>query len=456
MNAKAEVPDRIKPFYETPEPGKEIELRCESASITQNDTVIEGQLRVIQQWSPMHIVWEFSGTNLGKIQKDDNARVTSKTFDCDLGVWGVEETQIWGFLQGQYESGDENVHEVYFHLPNYPNGLGSNVGWEDESSGKSSSWLRLILKSSGWIVEIESHKDQFHLRTAGREKRDVVLSGIGVLRREDRAAFSTHQAVEVLDGVRVFLSFAFGEWCPPVLLVGTASDGSKIWERWANYDVRCGWHPNGWLGPWQRTTLTDAFSGFYNLWQQPRWREPLQLAVTWLIEANRQSGGVEGAIAFGQIPLEMLSWLIFIDMKTVTKEERKSFKELSAADKMKRLLSHCVIPLAVPNEMSALTKLSQETAFKTGPDLVAKVRNTIIHPDEKNRRLLSDWENSYSLKISDIRWETQQLFQWYSTLVLLSLIGYSGKYANRLTPWKLEKGVEWLPWAIPDAKGGGA
>jgi hypothetical protein len=48
-------------------------------------------------------------------------------------------------------------------------------------------------------------------------------------------------------------------------------------------------------------------------WSHENWQEPLELAVTWLIEASRQSGKTEGAIAFGQIPPEMLAWLVFVD-----------------------------------------------------------------------------------------------------------------------------------------------
>ena len=48
----------------------------------------------------------------------------------------------------------------------------------------------------------------------------------------------------------------------------------------------------------------------------------------------------------------------------------------------------------------------------------------------------------------DVRWETYQLFKWYTTLILLSLFGYKGKYKNRLTPTKLGE-FDWVPWAEP-------
>jgi hypothetical protein len=115
------------------------------------------------------------------------------------------------------------------------------------------------------------------------------------------------------------------------------------------------------------------------------------------------------------------------------------------------LLAQCGIPFEVPVGLTTLTAISTEMQCKSGKDVTAlqlltKVRNTIIHSNEKKRKFLVEWEKAHSVKISDILWVTQQLFKWYITLVVLRLIGYSGKYANRLTPRRLDKRVEWVPW----------
>jgi len=186
------------------------------------------------------------------------------------------------------------------------------------------------------------------------------------------------------------------------------------------------------------------------LWSKEKWREPLLLTVSWLIEASRQSGGVDGGIAFGQIPLEMLAWLAFVGDRAIV--DADEFGNLSAASKMQLLLAQSGIPLSVPSELKTLAKVAAEVQRKsgktpTGPQLVTKVRNTIIHPNDKNRKILAEWETNYSVSGSDIRWETYRLFKWYITLVLLRQIGYSGEYANRLTHCKIGQ-VEPVPWAV--------
>jgi len=213
---------------------------------------------------------------------------------------------------------------------------------------------------------------------------------------------------------------------------------------WANYDVAPNSYLRGWVDERHGQLLSEAFPGFFHLWQKDEWKEPLELAVTWLIEASRQSGGTDGAIAFSQIPLEMLAWLVFVDHRTII--EADEFDKLTAASKIQMLFAHCGIPFDVPQGLSALATLAKKTSHTTGPQLVTKVRNTIIHPHEKNRSSIAVWEKAHGVKNNDVRWETQQLFRWYITLVLLSLIGYKGKYANRLTPHKLGE-VQPVPWA---------
>jgi hypothetical protein len=254
----------------------------------------------------------------------------------------------------------------------------------------------------------------------------------------------------ILGALRIFLSFSFAEWSPPLLVVGSNDVAEKSCQFWGNCDVSRSPYLRGWLDEHHGQHLSDAFPGFMARWSHENWQEPLELAVTWLIEASRQSGGTEGAIAFGQIPLEMLAWLVFVDDRTVVDPDE--FDKLSAASKLQMLLAHCRIPFEIPRGLSTLAKVATEQQRKsgklvTGPQLVTKVRNTIIHPNEKNRKILAEWQTAYSVKISEIRWETQQLFKWYITLVLLNLIGYSGKYANRLTPRK-PGDIEFVPWTV--------
>ncbi|MCY2994354.1 MAG: hypothetical protein NTY19_41755 [Planctomycetota bacterium] len=458
MTEQPHPPDRIKPVYETPEPGKEIRLIEEDqAVLKQGDAEVEGKVTITQEWSPMRLYWDFTGTNFDAFALGE-VKLASKSFAARGRLFSQGKHRVSGYIEGTVEIGSgHKLDRLTFHLPDYPEFISNHDFHEEikeDTRTTSIRWNEIVLEAEGWRIRLQPYRDIHSLRQIGRETQKAVLSGVGEIRKGDGTQFKKEKVKPVLEALRIFFSFACAEWSPPLLVVGSNNVAERSCQYWGNYDVTPKSYLRGWLDEHHGQHLVEAFPGFMARWSHENWQEPLELAVTWLIEASRQSGGTEGAIAFGQIPLEMLAWLVFVDDRTIV--ESDEFDRLSAASKLQILLAHCNIPFEVPVGRSALTTIATEMQKKggkatTGPQLVAKVRNTIIHPNEKNRRILSEWESSYSVKIGDVRWEAQQLFKWYITLVLLRLIGYSGKYANRLTPSKLGE-VEFVPWAVPDEK----
>ena len=169
-------------------------------------------------------------------------------------------------------------------------------------------------------------------------------------------------------------------------------------------------------------------------------------AITWLIHASRKTGGAEGAIAFCQIPLEMLAWLVFVDDNPVL--DHDGFYNLSAGNKLQILLNQCGIPRTVPPLLKTLLKVAtrDEGTQVTGPNIATEIRNTIVHPSGKNREKFSSWVTGKNVKAEDLLRDTEQLFKWYVTLVLLRLMDYQGEYANRLVQ-RIPGTVEKVPWA---------
>ncbi|NQV29157.1 MAG: hypothetical protein HQ518_32795 [Rhodopirellula sp.] len=52
MAGTTQDPYRIQPFYETPEPGKELQLlKKDSAPLKQDDPEIKGTVQITQKWS---------------------------------------------------------------------------------------------------------------------------------------------------------------------------------------------------------------------------------------------------------------------------------------------------------------------------------------------------------------------------------------------------------------------
>jgi hypothetical protein len=339
-------------------------------------------------------------------------------------------------------------HHPTFHLANYPD-LRTATSFPDTViEGKTHltlHWCQVVLEADGWRIIVQPHPNIQSLRMRAISTRSFTLTGIGEIRRSDGKLFKRKQVIPVLDGLRIFLSFALSEWIAPLLIVGSNAKALKSWQRFSHFEVGQSWYSTGWLDEWHGDHLADAYPGFCRLWAKPEWQTAMTQAVTWLIQATSRASGREGAIAFCQIPLEMLAWMAFVDGEAVM--DSKEFENLSASNKMQLLLHSCGIPIAVPSDLEAVLKVATAKGKPgmTGPAIAAEIRNTIIHPHKKNREKLAGWVKNCHVDADKLLNETRELFRWYIILVLLRRMDYQGEYANRLV-MRMPGTVEKVPW----------
>lgn len=152
---------------------------------------------------------------------------------------------------------------------------------------------------------------------------------------------------------------------------------------------------------------------------------------------------VEIGIVHAQIGIELLAWVKFVEIDQVV--SRDSFNKLTATDRIQLLLSWAGIPIDIPEELEHLTNVVEArrrargvSTWETGPAAIIELRNSIAHPNLRNR----DGDVTVLAK-----YEVQQLAVWSLELLILRFFNYQGKYHNR---WK-HKWVgetEPLPWNI--------
>ena len=167
------------------------------------------------------------------------------------------------------------------------------------------------------------------------------------------------------------------------MIVGSNEVAEKSWHYFSNTEVSSAIGLRGWLASSRTDELSPAFDGFLTLIGKDEWREVLQLSIVWLIEASRNAGGIDGSIALSQIPLEMISWMYFVDGDSII--DGGEFEKLGAPSKLQLLLSKCEIPSVVPEPLCSLVRLAKSKGLDTGPKVVVRIRNSIIHPHRKNR-----------------------------------------------------------------------
>lgn len=454
---------RITPIYETDWPNQPITLTTERASListnsrTENKELVAcGMIKVVMHWSPVRYCFEFEGTMLQEDSTDsessalnfsdlgDVVRIEATTFDAIGCVtsYGLEEAD--GIID-QHEvvcGGNQKLLAVTFHLANYIEVSSSRFVWDREPGGFGAirDYSEIELKAGGWRILLQPHPWTRELNWDAEKDLANVLNGIGKITRENGEEFTSESVREVIDSLEYFLSFVFVQKMPLMLCVGSNSTQNRSWQLWRTKSVQYvyGHHLKTWLPIGGGDLLSTAFARFYDKWNDPNWHEPIKLSIDWLLHADTQmeEGNLNGAIAFAQIPFEMLA-------------SAASVAGNSASEKIQQLLSQCQVSHATPSECENLHTLEQRTQFNSGPKLITRVRNTIIHPTEANRRKLSDWEKEYGVSAAAIPGETYRLFQHYLVLILLHSIEYTGIYRKHLGGKDFLSGLlgEPVPWA---------
>jgi hypothetical protein len=167
--------------------------------------------------------------------------------------------------------------------------------------------------------------------------------------------------------------------------------------------------------------LPEAFSGFDTRFRDAQWQEAFHLALYWYLESNACAGGVEGSLILIQTALELLSFEILVNERKWLSED--GFAKLPASDSIRLVLASAKIPLDIPAQFKDVLALAKSYGWMDGPAALTGIRNALIHCTSKNRTRLSG-------KTTAIR-DAWELGLWYMDLVLLNLIGYSGKYCDR-------------------------
>ncbi|WP_394991834.1 hypothetical protein, partial [Emticicia sp.] len=143
---------------------------------------------------------------------------------------------------------------------------------------------------------------------------------------------------------------------------------------------------------------------------------------------------IDGAIILGQTALELVyNWWIVENKQMIIGDDAK---DLSAANKIRLIISQLQISSKVPK---AFTKL-QELMSKDAPEAIVGIRNSIVHSQAEKRSKLRSYDNI-------ALYEALQVFIWYIELSLLNILKYEGKYFDRCfdSVWE-GKSIRFVPW----------
>ena len=379
---------------------------------------------------------------LPKYRRELDCVVTHVTPSWSVSEPSPQRLSIGGVLSGSAATSDASaICKLHLPVVNLGTYRGSWVGTteEENESQQSHGWAgRLVLQADGWRITLDSGVDCQEIFKTLRDIGGFGITHNGMIEQEGRKPFEAKDADEILSALNYFLSFWRGQWCGSVAPIGYDANGQEVWRQL--HVAR--------LSPWSRETGSwssdhvpaneqgEAFAGFWKLWQDQEWSDTLKVAIHWYIESNRRSGGMEGALVLAYTALEMLASVISVEQGKYLSAH--GFERLPSSDRTRVLMNQIGASLEIPSEATDLRKVCDEFNWHDGPEVIAQLRNCIVHPIRKNREKLN--------RVSNLaRYEAWQLALEYLTLVLLKQCEYNGRYlprmakgwagAERLVPW---------------------
>lgn len=444
-----QVARALEPIYRTPSPNDPVRLYEGPLILSGHDpdVVVEGTGILSIDWLPVpqlrfsmdarHWPSFSTGTATFRIPSlsveapcDVNSiRVVSSPDSAKVGYGGAIDSVEVG-RRGPLST-------IRFHVANF-GGRGTEVITDADGRG---GWIgRQALQAQGWRVTLDWLGPM--ARPAGQRARDdYEITHVGELARVDGATFSVDDGRRLLDMLFWLLTFARGRWCGVLLPVGLDGDGRTVWKEWKVGKI----HPQD---PSERSrswhlrysdALREVFPGMLARWDDPDWKEVLRLGVDMYATANVQSTS-EVSLIVAQAALELLAWVILVERRRVLSTGR--YGKLRGSDTLRRLLATAGIPGSIPPALEALTQSvltgSKRRAWIDGPHAVTDLRNVVVHPTRRRGELgqrALPWFDAARLSL------------WYVELIVLRLLGYEGRYMNRMT--FTEERVPWVGQGLP-------
>ena len=313
----------------------------------------------------------------------------------------------------------ESLSYVEFGLLNFPEFLGMQDK-DISMNGMSPRIGAALLQAPPWEIDITAVPNLREAVKTLKANGGYAVTHTGTIKRSDGGSFSVPDVQSLLEGLRLFLSFARGAFCGVTLVKGNDQNGQIAWERWGTHKVTPWYNPPSWFDRNHGEILSEVFSGFLKSYEEQQ--ELIRMLVGFYVSSNLGGHGVgiDAGLILTQAALERLS-----------------YKEIRGKPgvRIAKCLGRNGISDEIPTDCEALSAVH---SWKHGPHAVVEIRNNLVHPKQK-----------YGDISTSAYFEAWSLGQWYVELTLLHMFDHNGEYGNRMIQ-KSRGEVELVPWARSD------
>jgi hypothetical protein len=277
---------------------------------------------------------------------------------------------------------------------------------------------RARLRAEGWLITIDKTSDVKERLKFLRKKKSYAVTHIAKIEREDGNNFSESDLADLRQCLYYFLSFCKGNKVGVLLSSGFDSNGSEIYKAISNTQVDYWESIPNWF-PGKSNCLSELFPKFKSVWDDSNLNEALRYAISWYNQSNQRSSNfLETSIVLQQIAFELLEHTVLVEQRKIISQD--GYEKILEKDRLRILLHEAKLDFNIPTSLPTLVSITKSLEPKVGPDLLAYLRNRIVHPNSKNRRTLNTITGNKE-------YEAWKLGKFYLEKVLLNFIGYVGE-----------------------------
>lgn len=323
-----------------------------------------------------------------------------------------------------------SASEIRCGVINFPrfSGRGDELRRGDGSSTRHG---RVRAQAGPWSIELKECGNARDLFDELAASQGFAVTHEARIVKNDAESIVPEEASLLLRALDDFLSFARGSCCSLALVTAVDESEDVVWEQWGCRRAEP-WRQSGssWFDLHHGQTLGEAFPGFWAAYSGSRERRrALHQALYWYLRAETRQSGVDGGLILLQAALERLVHTFF---------RPKTGRNELTASWLRDALTERRIPVGIPSGSDALGAYADGVGGKDGTRdgvfAVTKLRNNSVHPDKD------------ACVPDGAYYEAWELSRWLVEVMVLSVTGYDGEYANRLNRRAVGQ-VERVPWA---------
>ncbi|PHN93373.1 hypothetical protein CSC80_10615 [Maribacter sp. 6B07] len=340
------------------------------------------------------------------------------------------ETEITGVFKDAVTIGEINpeIDEIGFAIPNLKPFWGNAFQLNTEK-GITRISGRISFSCKEFNIIIDQRKDYKTLRKKLFSSGGYILLYNGKI--EFKKPVSYERTEEICLALNTFLSFINGRRVGSLFLEGKLNN-EIVFNKYTRHVNESYQSSHSWaLDDLKSEQIEKIWWKFWYLWTQKKAKEFLIFSIKWYCEGNSPELSSDTRLIMAQSTLELIFnwWLVELNGLIKGSDSRN----LSASNKIRLILSSCMVTKDIPSELKELTDIMKGQAINDGPESIVYVRNALVHAHEKNRDKIR--------KIGPYaRFQALRLAIMYIDLALLKILDYDGRYKNKCL------GVQWVPW----------